>query len=385
MTYPTISHLIENITGIFVPLPIQTFGFFIVTAFIVGHYFIKKEFLRFQELKIFKPIILKNEKSILWILFEYSINGVLAFFLGYKLPYIIKNYHFFAESPHTIILSSDGNILFGFILSLITVIFMYRGNNNTSHTENKTMEIYPSELSWNVLFVAAGSGIIGAKLFAVLEDVDYLIQDPISAILSFSGLTFYGGLIMGTLCVIIYAKKYKINILRLADSFAPSLILAYGIGRLGCHFSGDGDWGITANMNNKPDFLPDWIWGYNFPNNVIEAGVKINDCVGKYCYELPFPVYPTSLYEALFGVFAFIFLWNLKQKIKIPGIIFCIYLIINGIERYLIEFIRVTEKYQILNTQLTQAQLIGILLIIIGFFGVFFLIKLNRQHDFIKK
>ncbi len=384
MTYPTISHLIEAITGIFIPLPIQTFGFFIVTAFIAGHYFIKKEFLRFEKLQIFKPIIIKNSQSTIWILSEYIINGALAFFLGFKLPYIINNYQFFSESPHTIILSSDGNIWFGFILSLITVIFMYRGNEKKSNEEEK-IKITTSSLSWNILFVAAGSGIIGAKLFAVLEDVDYLIQDPISAILSFSGLTFYGGLIIGTLSVIIYAKKYKLNILRLADSFAPALILSYGIGRLGCHFSGDGDWGIIANMSKKPDYLPDWLWGYNFPHNVIEAGVKINDCIGKYCYELPHPVYPTSLYEALFGIFAFVFLWSIRKKIKIPGILFCIYLILNGLERYSIEIIRVTEKYQILNTQLTQAQLIGILLISIGFFGLIFLTKRNRQYEFIKK
>ena len=203
--------------------------------------------------------------------------------------------------------------------------------------------------------------------------------------MSFSGLTFYGGLIIGTLSVIIYAKKYKLNILRLADSFAPSLILSYGIGRLGCHFSGDGDWGIIANMSKKPDYLPDWLWGYNFPHNVIEAGVKINDCIGKYCYELPHPVYPTSLYEAFFGIFAFVFLWSIRKKIKIPGMLFCIYLILNGLERYSIEIIRVTEKYQILNTQLTQAQLIGILLISIGFFGLIFLTKRNSQYEFIKK
>ncbi|MAQ47714.1 MAG: diacylglyceryl transferase [Flavobacteriales bacterium] len=384
MTYPTISHLIESITGIFIPLPIQTFGFFIVTAFIVGHYFIKKEFLRFEELKIFQPIVFKNSKSIFFKFIEYIINCLLAFFLGYKLPYIIQNYQFFAESPHIIILSSEGNILFGFILSLITLIFMYRNNENKYDTE-KNVKIYPSDLSWNILFIAAGSGIIGAKLFAVLEDVDYLIQDPVSAILSFSGLTFYGGLIVGTLCVIIYAKKYKINILKLADAFAPSLILAYGIGRLGCHFSGDGDWGIIANMNKKPEFLPDWIWGYKFPHNVIEAGVKINDCIGKYCYELPHPVHPTSLYEALFGFFAFVFLWQMRKNIKIPGILFCIYLIINGVERYLIEIIRVTEKYAFFNTQLTQAQIIGISLIIIGLLGIILLTKLKKQYDFIKK
>ena len=110
------------------------------------------------------------------------------------------------------------------------------------------------------------------------------------------------------------AKKHQISIPRLADVFAPALILAYGIGRLGCHFSGDGDWGIISNMSNKPFLFPDWLWGYNFPHNVIETGVKIEDCVGKYCHELPYLVYPTSLYEASFGIIAFLFTIKIKEE-----------------------------------------------------------------------
>ena len=178
-------------------------------------------------------------------------------------------------------------------------------------------------------------------------------------------------------------KKYQISIPRLADVFAPALILAYGIGRLGCHFSGDGDWGIISNMSNKPFLFPDWFWGYNFPHNVIETGVKIEDCIGKYCHELPYLVYPTSLYEASFGIIAFLFLWYLRKHISIPGILFCIYLILNGLERFLIEFIRVTEKYNIVGLELTQAQVIAILLIIIGSIGIFYLKKKGNLHEFI--
>ena len=167
------------------------------------------------------------------------------------------------------------------------------------------------------------------------------MSNPLDALFSFSGLTFYGGLIFGTIAVIMYGKKYNIKTVYLADIFAPSLILAYGVGRMGCHFSGDGDWGIIANMNNKPVFIPDWLWGYNFPHNVIEAGEKIEGCVGMYCNQLPYLVYPTSLYESIFAVLAFLFLYNIKKYIKIPGLLFCIYLILNGIERFLIEIIRV--------------------------------------------
>ena len=108
--------------------------------------------------------------------------------------------------------------------------------------------------------IAAISGIIGAKIFANLENWDDFLNDPLGQIFSFSGLTFYGGLIFGTITVILYAKKHNIKITYLADVFAPSLILAYGIGRFGCYFSGDGDWGITSNMSQKPIFIPDWFW-----------------------------------------------------------------------------------------------------------------------------
>ena len=156
---------------------------------------------------------------------------------------------------------------------------------------------------------------------------------------------------------------------------------------MGCHFSGDGDWGILSNMQTKPNFIPEWIWGYNFPHNVIEAGQQIEGCIGMYCKELPYFVHPTSLYEALFGILAFLFLYKIKQYITIPGILFCIYLILNGIERFLIEFIRVTEKYKIIGLELTQAQIIGIMICVVGSVGIYCLNtqKSKTQHELIKE
>ena len=160
--------------------------------------------------------------------------------------------------------------------------------------------------------------------------------------------------------------------------------MSYGVGRLGCHFSGDGDWGIASNLDSKPYIFPDWMWSYKFPNNVIEAGVKINDCVGRYCYELPNGVYPTSLYEAIFGIIAFLVLWNLRKKIKVPGVLFSIYLILNGFERFSIETIRITEKYNIIGFSVTQAQVIGIILISIGISSVIIL-KNKHKDELVKK
>jgi len=377
MTYPTISHFIESITGVFIPLPIQTFGFFIVSAFFAAQYFIKKEFLRLESIGVLQSSPILNKENKFALIFDYIINGLMSFLFGYKIIHIIKNYETFAKKPQEILLSSQGSILLGLCFLMTTIFYMYYGKKKTNVVEVKN--ILPSQLSWNFIFIAGISGIIGAKLFSVFEDIDYLIQDPLSALFSFSGLTFYGGFIFGTLAVILYGKKYNIKIKYLADTFAPSLILAYGIGRMGCHFSGDGDWGILSNMNIKPSIIPDWMWGYNFPHNVIEVGEKIEGCVGMYCYQLPYLVYPTSLYESIFGIIAFLFLYNIKTHIKIPGVLFCIYLILNGMERFLIEIIRVTEKYNVFGFNLTQAQIIGFVIIFIGLGGLLYLN--NVKHE----
>tara|TARA_B100000902_G_scaffold378672_1_gene412155 strand:- start:600 stop:1742 length:1143 start_codon:yes stop_codon:yes gene_type:complete len=378
MTYPTISHFIEQLTGIFIPLPIQTFGFFIVTAFIVAHYFIKKEFIRLETNNLIQAINLENKKNNFEIFFDYTFNGLLSFLFGFKIIYIFKNYKLFAQNPQQILLSSEGSILIGMLFLILSIIYIYQHNKEKDNTIT-TKITTPSTLSWNFIFIAGFSGIIGAKTFAVFEDFNYLITNPVDAIFSFSGLTFYGGLIFGAISVILYGKKYNIKISSLADIFAPSLILAYGVGRLGCHFSGDGDWGIVANMDKKPFFIPDWFWGYNFPHNVIEAGEKIEGCVGMYCNQLPYLVYPTALYEACFGILAFIFLYRIKKYIKIPGILFCLYLILNGTERFLIEIIRITDKYFVFGIQLTQAQIIGILLIMIGSLCLLYLKKRDSE------
>ena len=381
MTYPTISHLIEQITGIFIPLPIQTFGFFIVSAFIAAQYFIKKEFIRLENKGTLSSVKISNKENYIQSILDYIFNGSMSFLIGYKLIYIIQNYNRFATNPQEILLSKNGSLFLGLCFFIVTIIYIY--SNNKKEKEIRIKDVLPSEISWNFIFIAGLSGIIGAKLFSVFEDIDYLIANPLEALFSFSGLTFYGGFIFGTIAVILYGRKYNIKIQHLADTFAPSLILAYGIGRMGCHFSGDGDWGIVSNMNIKPNFIPDAMWGYNFPHNVIEAGEKIEGCVGLYCNQLPYLVYPTSLYESIFGLLAFYFLYNIRKHIQIPGILFCIYLILNGVERFLIEIIRVTEKYYLFGIHLTQAQIIAILIIIIGIGSILYL--KNKNHEPIYK
>jgi prolipoprotein diacylglyceryltransferase len=116
-----------------------------------------------------------------------------------------------------------------------------------------------------------------------------------------------------------------------------------------------------------PAFLPDWLFAYSYPHNVLSEGIRINDCNElQYCNQLPLPVFPTPFYETLMGLALFVFLWSIRSKVRQPGMMFGIYLMVNGAERFLIEKIRVNTTYTIMGFHPTQAELIATLLFITG-------------------
>ena len=185
------------------------------------------------------------------------------------------------------------------------------------------------------------------------------------------------------------------------DSFAPALMIAYAVGRIGCQVSGDGDWGVrnhayvtsengkailaTENNNSSltntepnepqdtsthysvkaPSFLPTWTVAYTYPHNVNDQGIKLKDCEGDHCAVLASPVFPTPFYETMVCLVLFVILMLLRKRITIPGQIFGIYLVMNGVERFLIEKIRVNTKLNLLFHP-TQAEIISVALAISG-------------------
>jgi prolipoprotein diacylglyceryltransferase len=153
-------------------------------------------------------------------------------------------------------------------------------------------------------------------------------------------------------------------------------MVSYALGRVGCQVAGDGDWGVE-NFSPKPfSWLPDWMWAYNYPHNVNETGVRIEGCLdAKYCYQLEHPVFPTPFYEIVICLILFLFIWSLRKKFKIPGTLFAFYLILNGLERFFIEKIRVNIQMTIMGVKMTQAELISGLLIITGAFLWYYLYK----------
>ena len=379
--YPTITHLINDLFSINIPLPIQTFGFFVAIAFLVGSYFITKEFKRKEEEGFLK--IIKKKVKIGEGISNYDIVSTLigSFFIGFKLIEAIFNYQMLVANPQEFILSTKGNFIGGILFSLVSLYIKYKEKHKTKLDKPRIIEqnIHPHQIVGNLILIAAVSGIIGAKIFASLENWNDFLLDPWGQLFSFSGLTFYGGLIFGAISVIYYAKKNGISTLHLIDIFAPSLMLAYGIGRIGCHLSGDGDWGIVASTMPDWWFLPEWIWSYNYPNNVINAGIAIPGCEGNFCNQLSQNVYPTPFYEMIAAGLIFLFLWQIRKKIKISGILFFIYLTLNGTERFLIEKIRVNTKYDFLGG-ITQAEIISFCLIFLGTIGILILYFRKKNY-----
>ena len=379
--YPTISHLIEDLFGIYIPLPIQTFGFWVAIAFLAASYIIKIELQRKE--KEGKISIIKIKKIVGLKLNSIDIGIALfsGFLIGFKLIEAIFNYEDLVADPQSFILSLRGNLFGGMLFAILSLYNKQKENKKQELDKPKEIdkEIHPYELVGNITIIAAISGIIGAKIFHNLENIKDFLADPIGQIMAFSGLTFYGGLICGAISVVLYCRKYKLNVLHLIDSAAPALMLAYGVGRIGCQMSGDGDWGIV-NLTPKPEWLnsfPDWIWSYDFPNNVINAGIYIDGCTGRFCSVLPQPVWPTALYEVIMCIILFSVLWLIRKRITIPGLLFCIYLIMNGIERFFIEKIRVNTEYDILGG-ITQAEIISFCLIITGLLFSLFLLRKNN-------
>jgi phosphatidylglycerol:prolipoprotein diacylglycerol transferase len=313
-------------------------------------------------------------------------NGIFGFFLGFKIPYILSHWTAFSNEPPRYVFSWQGSWLFGILGFLIFGAWIFYEKWKQRLAEPKTLELkqWPHELMGNTALIAAISGILGAKLFDNLENWDRFIQDPIGNMFSPSGLTFYGGLIFGGIAVLWYMNKNGVKPLMMLDVGAPGMMLSYAVGRIGCQLSGDGDWGII-NTHIKPSYLnwlPDWTWSFNFPHNVSNQDDfnVIPGCIGPHCNVLKHGVYPTSFYETLVCLVLFLILWSLRKKIHVSGILFCIYLIFNGAERFLIELIRVNTRYHLGSLSFTQAELISSLLFFSGIVG-WILVSKNKAES----
>jgi phosphatidylglycerol---prolipoprotein diacylglyceryl transferase len=377
--YPDFSYIfhdlfgtpVDNWTQIF-----KTFGLFLVFAIISASIILRNELKKLAAAGKFKPQI------------EYKIigeqpkisdligNAILGFIIGFKGGIIFSDFDTFRQDPAASLMSTEGNLLLGLLGLGVFAAYKYWAIKRKALPKpvKESEEVFPHNKIGEITVYAAVSGVIGAKLFAVLETPAEFLERPIEMLFSGAGLAIYGGLIGGFFGVRYYLKRNNIPFLYVADAVAPALFIAYGVGRLGCHFSGDGDWGIVAASIPEWWFLPEWLWSYDYPNNVAKAGVLMEGCTGIYCKHLVPPVYPTAIYEMLMSMLLAFALIKIRPRLKVPGMLFAIYMIMNGVERFFIEKIRVNVTYDWpFGLQPTQAEVISVIFILIGLLLVYLL------------
>ncbi len=368
--YPNLYYMARELFHLKLPalMSISTFGFFVALSFLTGIYFLRKDLLRKENDGLFSC---KEEKLIIGKpagkkeLLQYFLVG---FLVGFKVVEVFFNKHYLQE-PIQYVISFNGNLTGGLVAGCLSMFFIYwvRRIQKLPEPKTKVIQIWPSDRMGDVMLLAAVFGLIGGKFFHCLEHWDEFVQQPYEMLTSLAGITFYGSLILSSIVIWFYFQYHKIKPLYVADSFGPALMLAYAIGRLGCHLSGDGDWGKVNNTINPFNFLPSWMWAYDYPHNVIMEGIAMPNCDwGEYCYRLALPVFPTPFYEAVICFILFLILWFVRKRITTPVLMASLYLIFNGLERFTIETLRDNPRLHMVGLHCTQAQFIAVLCILLG-------------------
>jgi prolipoprotein diacylglyceryl transferase len=382
--FPKLSDLINYLFGSHLNLPVQTYGFFLAMAFLVAGFILRIELMRKEKeglLQVQNKIVHPNQPTG-W--FEIITGVILSSVIGWKFFGIIFHYRDFANNPQQFLLSGKGSLAAIIVIAVISSGYHIYKRITLKKTKEEIQEliIHPYQYTWNIIVVGIIFAIIGSKLFDIIDNFSSFLQNPMHSLMSFRGLTFYGGFIVTVIALLLYMRVIKLDWKHVIDSAAPAIIIGYAVGRLGCHFSGDGCWGIV-NINDQPSWLgwiPGWLWAFDFPHNVVNHGVPIPGCHGPNCMVLAQPVFPTSLYESLIALISFGVLWFLRLRIKAPVTLFGLFLILNGISRFFIEKIRINNKYEILYMMLSQAEIISVGLIIIG---IVIIIYFSRKYRFL--
>ena len=175
---------------------------------------------------------------------------------------------------------------------------------------------------------------VGARGYYLLEHAG----EQQATLTSSSGLAWYGGVIGGVLAVAGVARLRRLPFGQAANICAPALALAYAIGRIGCQLAGDGTYG-------QPSDLP---WAMSYPNGEVPTTIA---------------VHPTPIYETTVMLLVFVVLWRLRHRLRAPWSLAAVYLVLAGVERLLVEFIRINPVEAL---GLTAPQLFSLTQIAVG-------------------
>lgn len=214
------------------------------------------------------------------------------------------------------------------------------------------------ELAWDVLAWVALGGIVGARLYYLALHVPDLLADPIGELTSRGGLVWFGGFIGGAVAYFWQVQRRKLPLLIMFDAVAPGLALAYAVGRVGCFLVGD-DYGLPTDSwvgIAFPEGLPPSTAGY-----LRSAGADIPASVPDSAI---MKVHPTQLYEVAAGLLMFVVLSKFGRRQLRPGQLWGLFLILYGVERFLIEFVRAKTDHVLYG--LTTSQIASVLVFVLG-------------------
>jgi phosphatidylglycerol:prolipoprotein diacylglycerol transferase len=189
----------------------------------------------------------------------------------------------------------------------------------------------PPDWAYEIVFAAMIGGIVGARLDFLVENWSDVSSDVLGNIFSGTGLVWFGGAVGGAAGVLLWARWRGWLGLELLDTCAAPLAVGYAVGRIGCQLSGDGDYGVPSN-------LP---WAMSYPDGTVPTTDE---------------VHPTPIYETLSMGLVALGLWRMRDRVA-PGVLFALYLVFAGVERFLVEFIRRNES---VVAGLTLAQLVSL-------------------------
>ncbi len=259
--------------------------------------------------------------------------------------------------------------------------------------ELKRRKINPDFGTW-ITLLAVLFGIGGAKLLYLIENWQLVRRDPIGEMFSPGGLTWYGGFILALGVVTLYVRWKKIPFLKVWDCLGIALMIGYGVGRIGCHLAGDGDYGT-------PTRLP---WGTIYAQGIVKPSLQLEEYFAAHPDEAAHwqydslrtvragldrrgvsfsrfdeqtPLHPTPVYEFLLGLLGYAALIKLQNRRLPPGTLFMAYLVLAGLFRFLIEFLRLNPRMAL---GLSEAQLIALPLILIGIIGAALFLRRQDAH-----